>query len=402
MSLHIPTLLLAIVMGFALLGLALVMAQRNTMPGPELRLWTAGVWAFLIGFAFFALRPWIVEWLSIVVGNAMIALGVTFMGAALHHFLLDRPMPRWIWAVWAVSTLGLFEMMSWPLVQRTGVMSFVLAALLFPSVALIVRRGWHAERSLRTVAATLGLALLALLCRGVHTLFVPQDYVELMQASLGQGLTFLTAFVSLLGAGFGFVLASLERAANRMSQLASHDVLTGCVNRGTTDTLLEHALHRSRRDGAPVAVVLLDIDHFKLVNDRFGHRTGDAVLKAFAQTVRARLRASDVLGRVGGEEFLMLLPATDLPGALRVGEDVRAAVAALKVPTSDGAEVGVTVSGGVAVASSDSRLSGDQLYGWADQALYRAKAEGRNRMLPASGEPQAAAQPARVRDRLAP
>ncbi len=219
MSIHIPTLLLAIVMGFALLGLALVMAQRNTTPGPELRLWTAGVWAFLIGFTFFGLRPWIVEWLSILVGNAMIALGATFIGDALHHFLLDRPMPRWIWALWAVSTVGLLEMMSWPLVHRTGVMSFVLAALLFPSVvlaallfpsvALIVRRGW--------------------------------------------------------------------------------------------------------RDGAPVAVALLDIDHFKLVNDRFGHRADGAVLKAFAQTVRARLRASDVLGRVGGEEFLMLLPAAAQP-----------------------------------------------------------------------------------------
>ncbi len=209
MSIHIPTLLLAIVMGFALLGLALVMAQRNTTPGPELRLWTAGVWAFLIGFTFFGLRPWIVEWLSILVGYAMIALGATFIGAVLHHFLLDRPMPRWIWALWAVSTVGLLEMMSWPLVHRTGVMSFVLAALLFPSVALIVRHGW--------------------------------------------------------------------------------------------------------RDGAPVAVALLDIDHFELVNDRFGHRADGAVLKAFTQTVRARLRASDVLGRVGGEEFLILLPAAAQP-----------------------------------------------------------------------------------------
>ena len=390
MSIHIPTLLLALVLGFALLGLVLGLAQRGTARAPALHQWTHGVWALLAGFTLFALRPWIPLWLSIIGGNGMIGLGITFMAAALYRFLLDQPLPRWVWAAWWLSVVGLLVMLPWPLAPRTGVMSFVLAALLWPSVALIVRHGWHAEQSLRTVAATLGLALLALLARGVHAAFDPDAYAELLQPSLGQGLTYLTAFVSLLGAGFGFVLASLERAAHRMSQLASHDALTGCVNRGTTDTLLEHALQRSRREGAPVAVALLDIDHFKQVNDRFGHRTGDAVLQAFAQLVRTRLRGSDVLGRVGGEEFLIMLPATDAPGAQRVCEDVRAAVAAMKVPAPGGATATVSVSGGIAVAAAGSRLSGERLYGWADQALYRAKAEGRNRMVLATGEPASA------------
>jgi diguanylate cyclase (GGDEF)-like protein len=286
--------------------------------------------------------------------------------------------------------LGLILMTSWPLARRTGVMSFVMAVLLWPSIALIVSRGWHAERALRTVAATLGLAFVALLMRGVHAFLVPEDYGELLQASLGQGLTYLTAFVGLLGAGFGFLLAGQERAANQMSQLASHDALTGCVNRRTTDTLIEHALQRSRRDGTPLAVALLDIDHFKQVNDQHGHRCGDAMLQAFARTVRARLRGSDVLGRVGGEEFLMLLPATDSVGAQSVCEEIRAAVAALQIEASDGRPVTVTVSGGIAVSTAGGRLDADRLYGWADQALYQAKAQGRNRMVLASGDPAAA------------
>jgi diguanylate cyclase (GGDEF)-like protein len=383
LTVHIPTLLLALVMGFALLGLTLALAQRGTVRDPALQRWNQGVWAFLAGFGLFALRPWLPLWLSIVGGNAMLALGGTLLAAALYRFLLDRALPRWIWGLCGLAVLSVIAMATWPLAPRTSVISFVFAALLLPSVGLIVRHGWHAEHSLRTVAATLGLALLALLARGTHALLAPDEYQTLLQPSVGQGLTFLTAFVSLLGAGFGFVLCCLERAAQRMELLATHDALTGCLNRGSTDTLLEHTLQRGRREGAPVAVLLLDIDHFKQVNDRFGHRTGDAVLKAFAQTVRARLRHSDVLGRVGGEEFLVLLPATDTAGAVRVSENVRAAVAGMQVDGGDSTPVRVTVSGGVAVAASDSQLSADRLYGLADQALYRAKAEGRNRIVPA-------------------
>ena len=387
--LHPPTLLLAIITGFALLGLVLSLARAGPAPRPELRLWAYGVWALLGGFSLFAVRPWIALWLSVVGGNGLIGLGITLIAAALHRFVLDQSLPRWVWAFWAASVAGLIMMASWPLARRTGVMSIVLAVLLWPSIFLIIRRGWYAERSLRTVATFLGITFVALLARCAHSVFVPEDYAELLQSNLGQGLTYLMGFVGLLGAGIGYLLAGLERAANRMSQLASHDALTGCVNRGTTDAMIEHALQRSRRDGAPLAVALLDIDHFKQVNDVYGHRTGDAMLQAFAKTVSARLRGSDVLGRVGGEEFLMLLPATDGAGAQRVCEDVRAAVAALRIEASDGRPVGVTVSGGIAVAAADSRLDRDRLYGWADQALYQAKAQGRNRMVVASGDPTA-------------
>lgn len=151
-------------------------------------------------------------------------------------------------------------------------------------------------------------------------------------------------------------------------------------NRITTDTLLEHELQRGRRSGAPVTFVLLDLDHFKQVNDLYGHRTGDAVLRGFAQTVRGRLRGSDVLGRTGGEEFGLVLPDTDLAGARWLVDDVRRAVEAMAVPNSVGQPVRVTVSAGLAVADPKGSVSGDRLYGHADQALYEAKRGGRNRV----------------------
>jgi len=171
-----------------------------------------------------------------------------------------------------------------------------------------------------------------------------------------------------------------ERVASQMEEMATRDGLTGCWNRSTTDALLAHELQRAHRAGTPVAFVLLDLDHFKQVNDRHGHRTGDAVLRAFADAVRRRLRASDVFGRTGGEEFGLVLPDTDVAGARWLVEAVRREVEALQLADDNGAPVQVTVSAGVAVADACSRLSGDRLYGQADQSLYEAKRAGRNRV----------------------
>ena len=271
-------------------------------------------------------------------------------------------------------------MIGWPLAARTGVISFLLAGLLLPSTLLVFRRGWWVEASMRTVGLTLALAGLGLCLRGVHAFSHPEEYTDLMQGSLGQGATFLVSFLSLLGTGFGFVLACFERVARRMEEMASLDGLTGCVNRSSTDALLAHSLERGRREGAPVAFALLDIDHFKLINDRHGHQAGDAALRAFSREVRARLRSSDVLGRLGGEEFGLVLPATDAPGAARLVEQVRAAVEALEICCPQGQRFHLTVSAGVVVAASDSGLSADRLYMLADRALYRAKDLGRNRV----------------------
>jgi len=182
-------------------------------------------------------------------------------------------------------------------------------------------------------------------------------------------------------AAAGFVLACFERVALRMEELATTDGLTGCINRSTTDALLAHTLERGRREGAPVAFALLDLDHFKRVNDRFGHAAGDAALRAFAQAVKSRLRSSDVLGRMGGEEFGLILPMTDGPGAARIVEQVRDAVEAMEVRSPEGGEnFRVTVSAGVVVAASDSGLTASRLYMLADKELYRAKELGRNRV----------------------
>jgi diguanylate cyclase (GGDEF)-like protein len=178
-------------------------------------------------------------------------------------------------------------------------------------------------------------------------------------------------------------LRTLAEAEHR----ASTDQLTGLPNPSATHDALARLVAASQRSGRPLAVALLDIDHFKRVNDRFGHAKGDEVLAAAGRAVAGATRASDVAGRVGGEEFLILMPDTDADGAREVAERVRAALEALEI---DGIEHGVTGSLGVALHPRDA-IEGAELVRRADQAMYAAKDAGRNRVVLASGEPVSAA-----------
>ncbi len=164
------------------------------------------------------------------------------------------------------------------------------------------------------------------------------------------------------------------RRENLLLDSASRtDVLTGLANRRKLEADLHALTSVARRHAQPFSVALIDVDHFKAVNDTFGHGAGDEVLREIAFRLQDTLRVGDVAGRWGGEEFLLLLPMTDLPGASVVGERLRSRIAAEPVRLADRARVEVRISVGVATGADvpDVLLR-------ADNALYRAKAGGRN------------------------
>jgi len=168
-------------------------------------------------------------------------------------------------------------------------------------------------------------------------------------------------------------------ASESWRQAVFADHLTGVANRRGFFHAAELELARTRRLPRPVALVLFDLDFFKRVNDTYGHPVGDAVLRAFADTLRSTFRAVDVVARLGGEEFAALLPSTDVAQACAVARRLLAAVEGLTVRV-DGAAVRFTVSAGV--AAWDAELGSiDDLQKRADRALYAAKATGRNRVV---------------------
>ena len=159
---------------------------------------------------------------------------------------------------------------------------------------------------------------------------------------------------------------------------ATHDSLTGIATRDVILDALRRESSRQQRDGGSFGIVLLDVDHFKSVNDTYGHLSGDAVLQEVVRRVSSTVRSYDTVGRYGGEEFLIVAPSSGAEGVLRLSERIRLAVEEKSIST-DAGEISVTVSLGLAVSSETSPLDSKMLLTAADEALYRAKAEGRNR-----------------------
>ncbi|WP_373181898.1 diguanylate cyclase [Halomonas campaniensis] len=169
--------------------------------------------------------------------------------------------------------------------------------------------------------------------------------------------------------------------AERLEALAMTDTLTGLPNRRHFMQVMDYQYGRVKRHlELLVCVLMLDIDHFKCVNDTYGHAAGDAVLQAFAKAIGMQLRETDIAGRLGGEEFAVVLPDTDAAGGCHVAEKLRQAVEAMRVTLEDGTVVQITTSLGLTLMhAGDTRPDG--ALARADSALYRAKREGRNRVI---------------------
>ena len=172
-------------------------------------------------------------------------------------------------------------------------------------------------------------------------------------------------------------LAVERRLRDELSIRADTDELTGVSNRRGVLAHLNSELARSRRFRTPVAVLMLDIDHFKSVNDSYGHAAGDIVIRTMTDMVKNQLRETDALGRIGGEEFLVVLPAMELGGAVAVGERMRECVESSAIDLIEHS-IQITISVGVGVYQHDD--DAERLIERADAALYRAKHKGRNRV----------------------
>ena len=209
-------------------------------------------------------------------------------------------------------------------------------------------------------------------------LMVEQDETETEQRLINTLLfNLLLSFVVITVVLF-LVHLIIGNYRRQLEQMASIDKLTGAMNRQVFEHLFEHMMRSAKRRGQPLSVVMLDLDHFKRVNDSFGHLLGDRVLQQTVAMMLTGLRESDTLGRWGGEEFVVLLPDCNLEQATLIANKIRARVAAMVVQEK-GLTINVTVSLGV--ARFDGQESSEQLLDRADQALYQAKAAGRNKVV---------------------
>jgi diguanylate cyclase (GGDEF)-like protein len=180
----------------------------------------------------------------------------------------------------------------------------------------------------------------------------------------------------------------LEQANAQLERLATEDGLTGVFNRRHFGEVLEQEWKRAQRESAELALLMIDVDHFKKLNDAYGHPTGDECLRRVARVIKEAIhRPADLVARYGGEEFVVLLPATSIEGAAGMGEKIRGAVEALGFPHRLSSYECVTISCGAAALHPQAGQSPAELLERADRALYAAKEAGRNRVATASQEP---------------
>jgi len=179
--------------------------------------------------------------------------------------------------------------------------------------------------------------------------------------------------------------AERERLIDELRISSTTDYLTGLMSRRAFIEAAQSQLASAHRHGLPLSLIMFDIDHFKDVNDKYGHDVGDAVLISLAVLARDEFRVEDIVCRYGGEEFAVLAPHSGREEAVSLTERVRAAIEAMRVPLPGGGLVSVTASFGIVVAPAAANVGLDALVHAADEALYRAKADGRNRVAVSAG-----------------
>ena len=273
------------------------------------------------------------------------------------------------------------------LVDMNGLRTVALLLLLgglYLMGAFALLRDWRRAGGLQRMLALATLVLaLAIAARGLMVLVAPGGWDWLGNKLLRQVAPVAFYLLALVNA-FGMLLLGREQLQGELARLDTSDQLTGVPNQRGFFAGLAPWMALARRPGLPTALMLLDLDQFKRVNDSYGHAAADAVLRSVVDVCRGQLRDSDALGRMAGVEFAILLPRTTLPDAMLVAERIRAAIAATPVK-AERAMIGMTASFGVTtIRADDSTVS---LLQRADLALRAAKEAGRNRVEEAPPAP---------------
>ncbi len=348
------------------------MAPRETFS----RYWAMGLGLICVGLVIGSLREEMNANLVIVLGNTLVAMGGALVVNGVACYCEQE---RGYWPVAGIGAVIFVSFCFLTLLYPNLHLRVVLMSLLFGAICL--RMAWLLWTASSGLNARI-LAVLLLLQASYYgltasTVLLPESAQEYMDAPAAYNMVYLNAigiFVLLL---LGFTGLIGRRLRQSLEHAAHHDALTGALNRHALDQIVRRELS-GPDTGACLSVVVFDLDHFKQLNDTYGHQVGDQALRRFAEAVRANLRQGDELGRTGGEEFCLILPQTDAVTAYRVAERVRRVVEGIRLPEL--ADVRLSVSAGVATAPVNQLVWADLLKA-ADDALYQAKREGRNRVI---------------------
>jgi diguanylate cyclase (GGDEF)-like protein len=384
MDFHIPTAMQLTATMTMIIGVALALTVRGyplALQEP-MRLWVRGLLIQPFSYALLSMRGQAPDWLSIVVANTLLAISFAHLVQALRLYNDQADLRAPMIALIATTAIG-ESLLTWvwpSLHGRIILISAIIMVLSALGVEALYRRRDKVTRPEHMVATMLIAGIAILLVR----IFRMPDMgmLSLTESTPMQGIVFTYASLMPVIATSGFLLMCGERLNENLTRLAMVDPLTGVLNRRTMTELASQAIDSSRRHGAALSLLILDIDHFKRINDQFGHEAGDLGLCRFVELVRQRMGKDDMIARLGGEEFVLILPGSDEQAALNLAERIRQHLSASHFSIS-GWPVPLRASIGVGTLGPEiSNL--ETLLRETDRAMYAAKHAGRNCVVAAS------------------
>ncbi len=400
--LNVPTLWTAFVVNFLALGLIWAYVARSYPKFDAARFWTGSAFAAALGAALAMLRVAVDSLLPLLAGGTVLIFAACLAAMGIKRFY-DQPISwRDSALITAASCAGLaFFMFGYDsMPMRVLVYSVGQSLPLALTIKLLLSRQNGRINAGARLAASVAILIMTLYAvRVLDNLFQFGGEMSFTHFTpLHSVLILLLMFLSMAW-NFGFLLMAIDRLRNEVADLALLDDLTGVANRRHLLQRLTEECARSARSSEPFALLVIDIDGFKAINDTFGHAAGDTCLQHFTLMAQTRLRAGDMLARTGGDEFCIVLPASMLrEGAMvarRIVEVCRRDAAACV-----GADIPIAVSIGVAQWTAEMAAFPDRLMAAADNALYAAKRDGRNRYAvyepppPLAPAPEASLRPA--------
>ncbi|MNJ94472.1 Response regulator PleD [compost metagenome] len=355
------------------------LARATPLPVPGFRAWVVGAWMIFGALLMLGLRDWVPHLASVTLGNCVLMLAyVVWLSGTLKYF--GKPI-KWLpWlALVAVATVAVswFVYFDMSFRARVSIVASVCAVINAYHASVVWRSTRRRDYTRVTGITTTFIWLAALVLiygiRSAHALMLPQGDSGLLTQDLTQIIYTGSFTVCNMMLVISFATMASDYVRFYIEEQATRDPLTGALNRRAFFKAIEMEFSRSQRHGHSFCVAMLDIDHFKNINDRFGHLVGDRVLATMCKRVEGLVRPHDVFARYGGEEFLIMMPETGLSNATQVAQRLLEELAV----SDDDALPAITVSIGMAEWSTGDD-SPESLIARADSALYVAKKNGRN------------------------
>ncbi|MBK1679258.1 GGDEF domain-containing protein [Rhodocyclus tenuis] len=344
-----------------------------------LKQWGWGLFTYAVALPVLTLRPMVPEPLSIVAGNTLLAGAVSLMLWGYYRFL-KLPANRWLIIgpvlLTTLCMLVFIDQLAARVIANgliSGTQALLMGVIVYRHRQLTPGRGYQLLLAGCCIGVTIFYGRFITVGSGAVT------HIDSLGAHLLQTLSFVGSLASVMLDSLGFIGMIKERADERNRRLAMFDELTGIANRRAILDEFGKRFSEALRHRLSLCVLMIDVDHFKQVNDSYGHQAGDRVLKAIAEAIGTRLRTQDSVGRYGGEEFMVVLPNTSHSCGMLVAEKLRCSIRSTPIDI-DGRTLTLSASIGVLGSPITAGSTVDAMIRASDAALYRAKSLGRDRV----------------------